>query len=77
MAIDIRKSGTYNLLTNNGTKPAKHANGTIQVEADVLADQSNAICATLCGRGMNYYQIALILHVVQETFREDALSKKF
>lgn len=75
--IDIRKSGTYVLLTNNGKKPAAHNNGRVTIDADRLAVEAETICNMLCGKGFNYYHIALILGVAKDAFRETALTRAF
>ncbi len=77
MVIDVKESSTYKYLTNNGAKPVALNHGFCEIDQEFLADQANAICTMLCGKGLNYYQIWAILFIADNAFRDFRLKQKF
>ena len=77
MVINVKESSSYKYLTEDGTKPVKLNYGFCEIDEKLLADHANAICTMLCGKGLNYYQISLILDTAKDAFRETKLLKPF
>ncbi len=70
MAIDVTKCENYKFLTDDGTKPIRCDNGRTCIPPDVAAEQANAICTLLVGKGFSFNQIYTLLLIVEDAFRE-------
>ena len=68
--VDVRKSKTYNLLTHKGTRPVLCDNGMTSIPAEEAADVTQAICTMLAGRGYTHHQIATLLMIAGNAFRD-------
>ena len=72
--IVIKKSRTYNYLSNGGTKAIKHGCG--EIDHEIVANEAQMIVQALTGKGYNASDLWVILHVADQAIIEFANSQK-
>lgn len=68
--VDVRKSKTYKFLTRDGKQSVKCDDGRTSIPAEETADVTQAICTLLAGRGYTHHQIATLLLIAGNAFRD-------